>query len=216
MSDVQVLPNTIGARTIGRPQPVPPSDTDGFWLFIGRLRIRKAVEVLLEAVKRLGAEGESKVPLWIVGDGEQRRSLEETVRRLGLAHRVRFLGRRNSAEVRDLLSRARALVVPSTYEGMPLVILEAMESGVPVVASAVSGIPEVVQDKVTGWLVPAEDADALARALAETLDKTECRRRGEAGRQRLEDRFRPAEAVRLWHSLLMRYPTGGVERGKTE
>jgi starch synthase len=90
-------------------------------------------------------------------------------------------------------------VVPSIYEGMPLVVLEAMEAGVPVVASRVSGIPEVVADGATGWLVPPEDPAALAGALREALaDPAEAARRGAAGRRRLAERFRPEAAARAW------------------
>ena len=101
--------------------------------------------------------------------------------------------------MRGLLHGAAALVVPSIYEGMPLVVLEAMESGVPLVASRVSGIPEVVEDGVTGWLVPAEAPQALAAALAEVLaSPEEARRRGKAGRRRVDERFRPATAAAQW------------------
>jgi glycosyltransferase involved in cell wall biosynthesis len=83
---------------------------------------------------------------------------------------------------------------------MPLVVLEAMEAGIPVAASRVSGIPEVVEDGETGWLVPAEDPEALALALAQVLaEPEEAARRGQAGRRRVEEHFRPAHAAAAWH-----------------
>jgi glycosyltransferase involved in cell wall biosynthesis len=190
----------------------------GAFLFVGRLRIRKGVEVLLEAVAELpsssprgsvvretpagaSAVSASKSPplLLVAGDGEHRAALESRAAELGLGERVHFLGRCDAARVRALIAACRALVVPSIYEGMPLVVLEAMEAGVPVVASRVSGIPEVVVDGETGWLVPPEDPDALAAALAEVLaDPGEARRRGAAGRRRADERFRPAHAARRW------------------
>jgi glycosyltransferase involved in cell wall biosynthesis len=82
---------------------------------------------------------------------------------------------------------------------MSLVILEAMEEAVPVIASRVSGLPEVVSDRVTGWLVPPEDPAALAAAVTQAhRDEEEARRRGAAGKRRLDERFRPANAVGLW------------------
>ncbi len=178
----------------------------GALLFVGRLRIRKGVEVLLEALALLSslssrgsAAGESTARLLVAGDGEHRAALEARAAELALGDAVAFLGRCDAARVRALLSTCRALVVPSTYEGMPLVVLEAMEAGVPVVASRVSGIPEVVADGETSWLVPAEDPAALAAALAEVLaDPGEARRRGAAGRARLDERFRPEHAARRW------------------
>lgn len=168
-------------------------------LFVGRLRIRKGVEVLLEALRELVDAG-SPGRAWIAGEGEHRAALEERAASLGLGDdRVRFLGRISAAEVRALLARAAALVVPSTYEGMPLVVLEAMEAGRPVIASRVSGIPEVVVDGETGWLVPPEDPPMLARCLKEALaDPAERRRRGLAGRERVLARFRPERAAELW------------------
>ena len=199
----RVLPNATG----GLPwsvETVPGAvDERDFLLFVGRLRIRKGVEVLLEAMARpvLAAAG---ARLLIAGDGEHRENLERRAAALGLeAPAVRFLGRASGAQVRELLGRARALVVPSIYEGMPLVVLEAMSAGVPVVASRVSGIPEVVLDGETGWLVPCEDPPALAEALAAVLaDPAEARRRGAAGRARLEREYRPVRIAERWESLV--------------
>jgi glycosyltransferase involved in cell wall biosynthesis len=169
----------------------------GFFLFVGRLRIRKGVEVLFAA---LAALRDGVGPrLRVAGDGEHREALQRAAARFGVTDRVEFLGRRDSEQVRSLLGRCRALVVPSTYEGMPLVILEAMEEGAPVIASRVSGIPEVVSDRVTGWLVPPEDPGALAAALAHAgSDPDEARRRGRAGRERLDRDFRPKAAIETW------------------
>ncbi len=192
---VEVVPNVTGGLEVGSAALADPPD-EGYLLFVGRLRLRKGVEVLLEALADPRLVGERLV---VVGDGEHGEALGRRVRRLGLSERVTFSGRRSAGEVRALLARARALVVPSLYEGMPLVILEAMESGVPVVASAVSGIPEVVVDGETGWLVPPESPPDLARALVEaTRSGDEAGRRGRAGRRRLDERFRPRHAVEAW------------------
>jgi glycosyltransferase involved in cell wall biosynthesis len=175
----------------------------GFLLFVGRLRIRKGVDVLLAAMPELRRRHPA-ARLLIAGDGEHRPALERQAAALGLGEAVRFAGRVGAAEVRGLLRRAAALVVPSIYEGMPLVVLEAMDASVPVVASGVSGIPEVVDDGRTGWLVPPEDPPALAAALAAVLDEPgEARRRGAAGRRRLDERFRPEHAARRWQVAVL-------------
>jgi glycosyltransferase involved in cell wall biosynthesis len=203
--EVGVIPNVTGGLEIAPAGEVegPP----GYLLFVGRLRIRKGVEILLEALR--------KVPgavLRIAGDGEHRAALERAAAALGPA--VAFLGTRDAAQVRTLLRGAAALVVPSIYEGMPLVVLEAMEAGVPVVASAVSGIPEVVVDGETGWLVPPEDPEALAHALEAVLtDPDEARRRGEAGRRRVAERYRPAVAAASWRAAIERSSEGAGPEG---
>jgi glycosyltransferase involved in cell wall biosynthesis len=198
---VGVLPNVTGGLAFEAPPPsdLPPDLPPAYLLFVGRLRIRKGVEVLLAALELLRRRGGAPT-LVIAGDGEHRAALEATAARLGLdGTSVRFLGRADAARVRALLAAARALVVPSTYEGMPLVVLEAMEAGLSVVASRVSGIPEVVVDGATGWLVPPEDPEALAAALRELLaDAGEGRRRGAAGRRRVDESFRPKSAAERW------------------
>jgi glycosyltransferase involved in cell wall biosynthesis len=186
-------------------QSTPPADAlaaaagqPGYLLVVGRLRLRKGVEVLLAALPDLARRFPS-ARLLIAGDGEHRAELERQAAALALGGRVVFLGRAGAAQVRALLGGAVALVVPSIYEGMPLVVLEAMDAAVPVVASRVSGIPEVVQDGHTGWLVPPEDPPALGAALAAVLaDPAAARRRGAAGRRRLDEQFRPPQVARRW------------------
>jgi glycosyltransferase involved in cell wall biosynthesis len=205
VAGVGVLPNVTGGVPVREVAAGPEAAHAGAFLFVGRLRIRKGVEVLLEALAAqsfFSPKESSSMPhplLLVAGDGEHRDALESRATELGLGEQVQFLGRCDSGRVRTLLAGCRALVVPSTYEGMPLVVREAMAAAVPVVASRVSGIPEVVVDGETGWLVPAEDPDALAAALAAVLaDPAEARRRGAAGRRRVAERFRPAHAARRW------------------
>ena len=211
VAGVEVVPNVTGA-----PLDLPDDDEPGgsridellrekpFLLAVGRLRIRKGFEILLRAVATARGRGH-RPRLIIAGDGERRDSLSALARDLGLGASVRFAGRCSRSEVTRLRRGATALVVPSTYEGMPLVVLEAMGDGVPVIASAVSGIPEVVVDGETGWLVAPERSGALAEALiAATLDPAESRRRGEAGGRRLDQRYRPRHAAERWLEALER------------
>jgi glycosyltransferase involved in cell wall biosynthesis len=199
---VECLPNVTGGLAVA---PAAASgEESGFFLFVGRLRIRKGVEILLEAMALLKAHG-LQARLLIVGDGEHLGALERLARELDLAGSTRFAGRRSAAEVRGLLAASRALVVPSIYEGMPLVVLEAMEAERAVIASSVSGIPEVVVDGRTGWLVPQEDPERLATALAEAFeDPEEARRRGVAGAERVEEFYRPQAAARTWEEIVVR------------
>ncbi len=218
---VHVLPNVTGGVGRGSAE-AGPAEADGYFLFVGRLRVRKGLEVLLHALASLREESGIAPPLRVAGDGEHRERCAAAVRRLGLSDQVRFLGRCDGAEVRRQIRGARALVVASTYEGMPLVVLEAMEAAAAVVASRVSGIPEVVVDGETGWLVEPEDPPALAAALAEAWgNAAEARRRGRAGRARLAARFTPEAAARRWleivdpktgRGLLLRSPRRGKGR----
>ena len=205
VEDVRVVPNVTGAPldaragesapAAGRDEPV---GGEPYVLAVGRLRIRKGMEILLRAMAQVRDRGH-RPRLVVAGDGERRGALEAMCEGLGLGACVHWAGRCSRSETARLRRGAAALIVPSTYEGMPLVVLEAMSDGVPVIASTVSGIPEVVVDGETGWLVPPERSAALAAALIEAMsDPEEARVRGEAGRQRLDQRFRPHHAAREW------------------
>ncbi len=214
VAGVQVLPNvTGGLPTTAEPAADADADKDegvepGYLLYVGRLRIRKGVEVLLEALDEVRRD-HAGVRLLVAGSGEQAEALRRKAAELGVGEEVVWLGRCDAARVRRLMASARCLVVPSIYEGMPLVILEAMAAAVPVVASRVSGIPEVVVDGETGWLVPPEEPCQLAAALRAVLGGGgEAVRRGAAGRRRVEREFTPRAAAEIW--------TRAVDAGRDE
>ena len=111
----------------------------------------------------LAARQNPRIRLLIVGDGPQKATLEQEIGRLGVADRVTMLGLRD--DVGRLLAAADAFLLTSVSEGIPVTVLEAMAAGVPVVATSVGGLPELVSDRVSGLLAPAGDAQQLAAAL---------------------------------------------------
>jgi glycosyltransferase involved in cell wall biosynthesis len=129
---------------------------------IARLTEQKAHRHLFDAMA--ATPGLASLHLLVVGDGELREDLRACVDRLGLSARVHFLGARR--DLGDLLEAIDLFVMPSLWEGLPLSMVLAMGAGLPVVASRVAGIPEVVKNGVTGLLVPPGDVSALGSALA--------------------------------------------------
>jgi glycosyltransferase involved in cell wall biosynthesis len=132
------------------------------WVCAGRLEEQKGHAVLIEALAEVKRRGLDFV-VALAGDGSLRAELERRVAGLGLTDCVRFLGM--VEELGPLLAAADAVVMPSRWEGLPLTLLEALARGRPVVASAVGGIPEVIEDRVSGRLVPPGDVTALVEAL---------------------------------------------------
>jgi glycosyltransferase involved in cell wall biosynthesis len=136
----------------------------------------------------------------VVGDGPCRSACEALAQSLGIADRVRFHG-----EVRDVERRfaaASCFVLPSRTEGTPLTVLEAMSCGLPVVATSVGGVPDVVTDGVTGRLVAAGDEEALASAMyALAVDPESGRAMGERGREQALARFDVRAMVRSYEAL---------------
>ena len=158
-------------------------------LFAGRLAEQKGVDTLLAALDLL-QHVRPDVRSLIVGEGPLRARLEETARayRLLEGRRVSFLGHRD--DVPRLLAAADVLVLPSLYEGLPNVVLEAMRARKPVVATAAPGTTEVVEDGRTGLLVPLRNPPALTRAIRRVIeDPALARSLGEAGRSRVEAEF---------------------------
>lgn len=142
-------------------------------LYLGRLAPQKGVEVLLEAVGHL----RPGVPVLVVGDGPLRPVLEGLARRLGVVDRVRFEGFCRHVDVPACLAHADVIVLPSVYEELGSVLVEALHAGLPAVASDVGGVPTVVRHGVTGDLVPPGRAGALATAIQRLLDDEKRRRR---------------------------------------
>jgi colanic acid/amylovoran biosynthesis glycosyltransferase len=135
---------------------------------IGRLARAKAQPLLIEAVARLVKEGLNPEVI-IVGDGELRGTLERMIVQHGVEKFVRLEGWRDGATVKRLLRESRGLVLPSFGEGVPVSIMESFALGRPVIATRIAGIPELVVDRETGWLIPAGDLEALVNSMREML-----------------------------------------------
>lgn len=143
----------------------------GLVLFVGQLVPIKGVEFLLDAWIQLAREGRLDADdlLCLVGDGPLRQSLEARARAGGIADRIRFVGMVPQTDVARWVAAASLLCLPSRNEGTPNVVVEALASGVPVVASRVGGIPDLVREGESGLLVPPGDVPALSAALARGL-----------------------------------------------
>jgi glycosyltransferase involved in cell wall biosynthesis len=153
----------------------------------GSLRREKAYEVLIEAAAAL-APSAPGLRVLIAGDGPERPRLEELIRKLGMSGVVSLLGVR--ADIPDLLAAADIGVCCSDFEGGPLSVMEYMGAGLPVIATRVGGLPELVQDGVNGVLIPPRDPEALAEAAAGVLADPSLRERmGNAGRELREREY---------------------------
>ena len=167
-----------------RRRPAPPGGPLRL-LSVGRLRAPKDFTTLVRAMAALPA---GSARLRIAGDGPDRAALEAELHRLGLADTVELLGTRS--DVDELLADSDAFVLSSDSEGFPMSVVEAMAAGVAVVASAVGGVPEAVDDGETGMLVPPRDIAALSRVLGALAgDPARVTAMGDAGRRRAEERF---------------------------
>ncbi len=175
------------------------------------LREEKRIDVLIAAAPTVLAKYPD-AEFWIIGDGSCREELLTLTRDLGVSARFRFLGHRE--DVAALLSEAHLFVLPSRSEAFPNAVTEAMAAGLPVVATAVGGIPELVTDGQTGRLVPTGDPMALARALLELLDQPmRAAEFGRAGRHRIEQIYSFDRMVDAFSTL---YLSELEVRGSTE
>ena len=171
-------------------------------LFVGRLAAQKAVHDLILAVDIL-QHVRPDLRTLIAGDGPLREQLEDQARAFGLRASVRFLGHRE--DVPNLLVASDLLVLPSLYEGLPNVVLEAMRFRKPVVATSAPGTVEVVAHNETGLLVPMKTPKALAKAIRDVIDDAELAKRfGEAGRARVEREYRAEAMVERFATLYER------------
>jgi glycosyltransferase involved in cell wall biosynthesis len=198
-SRLEVVPNGVDVEKFAG--GVPYDHERPYALAAGRFTRQKGFDVLIEAAATLEAVRGGQVHVLLAGDGAEEASLRQRVARLGLTHGIRFLGPVDAEGLPALYRGARAVAVPSRWEGLPLVCLEAMASGRAVVASRVDGIPDAVIDGETGLLVPPDDPAALARALDALLaDPAWANRLGAAGARRARECF-------AWSTIARRYLT---------
>jgi glycosyltransferase involved in cell wall biosynthesis len=164
---------------------------------VGRLSEQKGQLVLLSALAVLAGEG-VKFKMTIVGDGPLRAEIERRIRELGLADYVELTGWLTNSQVRARLRGTRALILPSFAEGLPVVLMEALALGRPVVTTYVAGIPELVTDKTCGWLVPAGSVEHLAHAIKQCLNAPDAliEAMGAAGRKRVLEQHDIAKECR--------------------
>ena len=181
------------------------------WLAVGRFQPAKDYPTMIGAFAGLPAGSSSR--LLLAGQGPLRGEVETLIEKAGVQDRVRFLGVRR--DVPELMSAADGYVLSSAWEGMPVVLLEAAAAGLPVVATRVGGVQEVVEDGSTGTLVPAGDAAALARAMAaiESLSPDARTSMGARGRALVDERYSTDRLMERWERLYsdLVAAAGGVE-----
>ena len=172
------------------PPPAPHAGPRRDIVCVARLSAEKGHLGLLDAIAPLDAT------LTLVGDGPMLAEIEAAVARLGLGGRVRFAGRLDEAATLAAIARADLLVLPSFMEGLPIVLMEAMAMGVPVIGSRVAGVPELIEDGVEGLLFRPGDWDDLRRCIARVLDEPALGDAlARAARAKVEREFDIAQAV---------------------
>jgi glycosyltransferase involved in cell wall biosynthesis len=218
---IVVIPNAIHAERYQNPDPAARRELEGFFphparLILGaagRLSPEKGFEVLVDAAALI-LKQLPDVGFVLFGEGARREALSERIARLGLAGRFVLAGLRSDLD--RFMPHLDVFVQSSFTEGMPNVILEACAAGVPVVATAVGGTPEVVEDDVNGFLVPAGNADQLARRTLDLLRNDERRREmGCQSRRRIREQF-TFEAQAAHYQRVFDPPAHGLEHCAVE
>lgn len=171
------------------------------FLTVGRLTTQKGHTVLLDAVAKL--KSSANTVFVFAGEGPQKVQLQEQAHRLGVENEIRFLGLRN--DINQLLLAADVFVQPSLWEGLSLALLEALFAGIPVLATRVEGVVDVVTDNKSALLVPANDSYALANALDALRNDPSLRRRlAKAGRRRARTHYSIDRMCKSYEALLLK------------
>lgn len=171
-------------------------------LHVGRFAPQKNHMLLVEAFSRALKEY-SSMELWLVGDGPLRPAVEDAVRERGMERSVVFWG--IVPKVEEVLEETDIFVLSSDWEGLPLVALEAMAAGKPVISTNVGGVPELVENGVTGFLVPPKDPDALTNAILRLARDPQLRKQmGLAAKRHAIERFDISRTIRLHEDLYLK------------
>ena len=168
-------------------------------LYVGRLASVKGLPILFQSLQQLKSTNED-FTLTLIGDGSERSDLEKLVEELQLQDHVKFVGYKSQQEVREYLQQTDVFVLPSFAEGVPVSLMESMATGVPVIATQVGGVSELVDNGVNGYLVPAGDSVSLAEKMEILLGDTKLRNQfAQASRMTIEKEFNmPIETQKLY------------------
>ncbi|BAL81657.1 glycosyltransferase [Caldisericum exile] len=139
-------------------------------LFVGRLEKAKGVDVLIKAIYEIKSKYSLNLAVALIGDGSLKSDYEKLVKELNLESSIKFLGIRRDVEA--LMRMSKIFVLPSLWEGLPMVLLEAMANGIPIIATKVGGIPEVIEDGVNGLLVDQESSTELGEKIVYLLNSS--------------------------------------------
>lgn len=170
------------------------------WLAVGRFAEAKDYPNMLQAFARVQAQY-SEARLMIAGLGEQMEAIQRLAQTLGLGEAIRFLGLRK--DISALMNAADGYVMSSAWEGLPMVLLEAASTGLPVVTTDVGGNREVVQEGQTGYLVPPSNAESLSAAMLRLMALPELQRQcmGEAARALVQQRYSLESVLTQWETI---------------
>ncbi|MDS9466346.1 glycosyltransferase family 4 protein [Paracoccus sp. MBLB3053] len=185
----------------------PPALPDGplHLVAVGRFAEQKGFGLLIRAFAQAW-KADPSLRLSLVGDGELRREIETIISSERMTQAVRLLGWQDEAGVRTAMDAAHALVTPSFAEGLPVVIMEAMARGRPVISTYIAGIPELVRPGREGWLVPAGDSESLAEAMlaAAATSRERMAQMGQSALQRVAQRHDIARSAEILSQLFIR------------
>lgn len=198
---IRVIPNPVHFMPTGSARPSNVAVRGGTIVAMGRLVKQKGFDILLEAF-RLCSDCHPQWSLYILGEGDERETLEAMAETLKLQERVKFLGLVKDPSL--VLRDADMFVMSSRFEGFPLALIEAMACGLPVISTdCPTGPSEIIRNGVDGILVPAEDAHALSAAMECLLADPEKRRRLATEAVNIVDRFGAEKVMMLWDQLRM-------------
>lgn len=174
---------------VDRFRPVTHAGLGTRLLYVGRLAAAKGLPILLESLTLLRGSCPD-LSLTIIGDGPDRSHLEDKVKKLKLSEQIRFAGYKSQSEVRDFFQQTDIFILPSFAEGVPVSLMEAMATGLPVVTTQIAGISELVKDGESGYLVMPSNAEQIAQKILHLYAEPQIRQSfGKAGRQFVEQEF---------------------------
>jgi len=169
-----VIPNGVDFHTYYKNKNIKNECVFSYVLYIGGLRKLKGVDILIQSLP-LVYKKTGPIPVYIAGSGAENKELIALVHQEGLEQSVKFIGFVSGKEKVTLLQQAGLVVVPSRYEPFGIVILESMACGVPVVASRIGGIPEIIQDRKSGLLFDVENVTQLSNCITTLIQSPELR-----------------------------------------